>query len=139
MTRYLTLADYLVICEEVLRRPAEEIAAESRLELAESALAAPAAGFGDVEVYPDLATKAAVLCVRLVKNHPLVDGNKRAGFVAMVEFLLRNGSVWTPPPGDTDGEASAQVILDVAAGPGDEDTIVRVAAWIGKRIGAQSA
>jgi hypothetical protein len=29
---------------------------------------------------PDLATKAAVLCTRIVKNHPLLDGNKRVGF-----------------------------------------------------------
>ena len=81
MTHYLEIDDFLVICEEVLGRPAEQIAAESRLELAESELATPAAGFGGVEMYPDLSTKAAVLGVRLVKNHPLIDGNKRVGFV----------------------------------------------------------
>jgi len=134
VTEYLRLEDYLVICEEVIGRPAEAIAAESRLELAESALAAPAAGFGGVEVYPDLAVKAAVLCVRLVKNHPLVDGNKRAGFVAMIEFLLRNGATWTPPSGDQGGEASARVILDVAAGSGDADAVNRLAKWIRRRI-----
>ena len=33
MTRHLRLDDLLVICEEVPGRPAEQIAAESRLEL----------------------------------------------------------------------------------------------------------
>ena len=50
-----------------------------RLDLAESALHAPAATVGDAEFDPDLATKAAVLCARIVKNHPLLDGNKRVG------------------------------------------------------------
>ena len=59
------------------------------LELADSALAAPQAGFGGVEAYPDFATKAAVLCWHLVKNHPLPDGNKRCAFLAGVPRLDR--------------------------------------------------
>ena len=72
---YLDLTDFLVIAEEILGISAEDIARVSRLDLAESALHAPAANFGDVEFYPDLVTKAAVLCTRIVKNHPLIDGN----------------------------------------------------------------
>ena len=114
---YLDLGDFLVIAEEVLGVPAEAIASSSRLDLAESALHAPAAAFGDVEFYPDLATKAAVLCTRIVKNHPLLDGNKRVGFVCMIEFVLRNGRTWTPPPGDEHGEASASVIWEPPGTP----------------------
>lgn len=130
---YLDLADFLAIAELVLGEPADDLARVSRLELAESALHGPAASFGDVEFYPDLATKAAVLCTRIVKNHPLPDGNKRVGFVCMIEFCLRNGLTWTPPPGDEDGEASAQVILDLAAGPGDEQAVADLADWIRDR------
>ncbi len=50
MTAYLDLADYLLIAERVLGPPAEAIANFNRIGLAESALAAPQAGFGDVEV-----------------------------------------------------------------------------------------
>ena len=39
-------------------------------DLADSALHAPSASFGDEEFYPDFCDKAAVLLVRLVKNHP---------------------------------------------------------------------
>ena len=130
---YLDLADFLAIAELILDVPAEQISKISRLELAESALHAPAASFGEVEFYPGLATKAAVLCTRIVKNHPLPDGNKRVGFVCMIEFCLRNGLTWTPPPGDEDGEASAQVILDLAAGKGDEASIARLVEWIQER------
>ena len=116
---YLDLADFLAIGELVLGNPAEEIARVSRLELAESALHAPAAAFGGIEFYPDLAIKAAVLCTRLVKNHPLPDGNKRVGFVCMIEFCLRNGLTWTPPPGDEDGEVSAQTVGALPGGMSD--------------------
>lgn len=130
---YLDLADFLAITELVLQVTAEQISRSSRLELAESALHAPAASFGGVEFYPDLATKAAVLCTRLVKNHPLPDGNKRVGFVCMIEFCLRNGLSWGAPPGDEDGEASAQVIFDLAGGPGDDEAIATLAQWIRDR------
>ena len=49
MTAYLEQADYLLIAERVLDLPAEAIANFNRIGLAESALAAPQAGFGDVE------------------------------------------------------------------------------------------
>jgi death-on-curing protein len=59
---YLELADYLVIAEAVMGVAAEVLARLERIGLAESALLAPAAGFGGVEAYPDFETKAAVLC-----------------------------------------------------------------------------
>lgn len=135
--QYLDVADLLVIAEWVLGEPAEAIERSARLDLAESALHAPAASFEGVEFYPDLSKKAAVLCVRLVKNHPLFDGNKRLGFVCMIEFLRRNGHSWNPPDDDEDGAVSAQIILDVAAGPGDDSAVRQLASWITERISNQ--
>lgn len=74
--RYLDLADYLLIAEAVLETPAEELALVIRVDLAESALSAPAAEFGGVDFYPDFADKVALLCRHLIKNHALPDGNK---------------------------------------------------------------
>jgi len=96
LAEYLDLADYLLIAEAVLGVPAEAIARWPGVGLAESALHAPAAGFEDVEFYPDLIDKAAVLCVRLARNHPLPDGNKRVAYLAMLDFLARNRVEWTP-------------------------------------------
>ncbi len=98
MIAYLELADYLLIAARVLGLPVEVVANFNRIGLAESALAAPQAGFGDVEAYPDFATKAAVLCWHLVKNHPLPDGNKRCAFLATVEFVERNRRTWISAP-----------------------------------------
>ena len=81
MAEYLDLADYLLIAEAVLGVAAEEIARWPGIGLAESALHAPAAVFEGVEFYPDVVDKAAVLCVRLARNHPLPDGNKRVAYL----------------------------------------------------------
>jgi death on curing protein len=130
VTAYLELADYLLIAEVVLGLPAETIANFNRIGLAASALAAPQAGFGGVEAYPDFATKAAVLCWHLVKNHPLPDGNKRCAFLATVEFVERNGRTWVPAPGDP--EESDQVIRAAASGEMSEAAF---RSWIGARCG----
>jgi death on curing protein len=111
LAEYLDLADYLLIAEEVLGVPAERIAGWPGIGLAESALSAPATGFGGVEFYPDLLDKAAVLCVRLARNHPLPDGNKRVAYIALVEFLARNGVEWAPPSVDE----TVTMIEDIAA------------------------
>lgn len=100
MAEYLDLADYLLIAEAVLGVPAEEIARWPGVGLADSALHAPAAAFAGVELYPDLIDKAAVLCARLARNHPLPDGNKRVAYLAMLEFLARNDVDWSPPSVD---------------------------------------
>ena len=62
------------------------------LNLADSALHAPAAGFGDTDFYPLFVDKAAVLIVRLARNDPLPDGNKRAAWVSLRLFVELNGS-----------------------------------------------
>lgn len=59
--------------------------------LLEAAAARPrASAFGE-DAYPDLWTKAAALLQSVVKNHPLVDGNKRLGWLATATFLELNG------------------------------------------------
>ncbi len=112
MTQYLDLADYLLIAEAVLGVPAEEIARWPGIGLADSALHAPAAGFGGVELYPDVLDKAAVLRARLARNHPLPDGNKRVAYLALLEFLWRNDIEWATPSVDD----TAATIERVAAG-----------------------
>jgi death on curing protein len=96
----------------VLVVPAEDIARWPGIGLADSALHAPAAGFAGAELYPDVIDKAAVLCVRLARNHPLPDGNKRVAYLATVEFLARNEIEWPPPSVDE----TVATIERVAAG-----------------------
>jgi death-on-curing protein len=129
---YLSLADFLLIGEAVLDVDAEVLEKTANLPLADSALNAPAAEFGGVEFYPEFAMKVAVLCVRLIKNHPLPDGNKRLGYMCAVEFAERNGYRWTLPPGDDpDGEETVEMMKAVAAGRVDEEALAR---WIAERL-----
>lgn len=49
------------------------------------------------EAYPDLDLKAAVLMDSIVGSHPLVDGNKRLGWLAAVVFYGPTGSTSIHP------------------------------------------
>jgi death-on-curing protein len=77
----------------------------------ESALAQPRMTFDGVDLYPDLAAKAAALAYSLIGNHPFLDGNKRIGHAAMETFLVLNGYEL-----DTHIDEAERIILDVAGG-----------------------
>lgn len=57
MTRYVTLAEYFWLAEQVTGVDADTLTKASRSDLADSALHAPQAGFGDVEFYLISATR----------------------------------------------------------------------------------
>jgi death-on-curing protein len=124
----LGVADFLVIAEAILGIDAHRLARAADLPGAESALAAPFAGFADTDFYPDPATKAAILCSRLVRNHPLPDGNKRVAYLAMREFLARNRIEWQRPD---DEDATAEAIERLAARETSEEDF---AAWVARGI-----
>ena len=129
MTRYLGLAEYLWLAEEVTGVAAQTLARLSRIDLADSALHAPMAAFGDEDFYPDIYDKAAVLCWRLARNHPLPDGNKRAAWAALVVFIDLNHGTWDPDPPDVDD--AEETMLAVAAGDIDESEF---ATWLRARV-----
>ena len=80
--------------------------------LLEAAAARPrASAFGE-DAYPDVWSKAAALLQSIVKNHPLVDGNKRLGWLAAAVFLELNGVRVTTAPND----AVYDTVMKVAAG-----------------------
>lgn len=61
---------------------------------------------------------AAALCVSILRNHPFVDGNKRAGFAALGMVLGMNGLFL-----DVSEREAADMILSVAAGQRSEDDL----------------
>jgi len=125
---YLDLADYVGIASEITGLDEGMVVKVANLDLADSALHAPGAGFGDDDFYPDFVDKAAVLIVRLAKNHPLPDGNKRVAWVALRYFLMLNGGDWVERPEIEDAEAA---VVAIAAGEWDED---RTAAWLRPKL-----
>jgi death-on-curing protein len=84
--------------------------------LLESAVAAPQARFGGKSPYQDLAEVAAAYLYYLCRNHPFVDGNKRAALGACIVFLRLNS---IEPM--SDGPAWEELVLEIAAGTLDRD------------------
>jgi death-on-curing protein len=135
LVRRIELGDFLIIAEFHSGISANRLARIPRvMSLAESALAAPFAGFGDYEAFPSVHEKAAVYCARIATYHPLPDGNKRAAYDVMREFLDRNGAVFTHPPAGL--EDTAQTIEGVAANVLSETDL---ALWVLARISDQRA
>jgi len=94
------------------------------LGLLESALARPVNKFAYGET--DLAALAAAYAFGIAKNHPFVDGNKRAAFASIIVFLGINGIDLIVPP-----EQATAVILDLAGGEIGEEGLAR---WIGDNL-----
>jgi death-on-curing protein len=85
--KYLDRDDLLAVAAAVLQGPLEV----RDWGLIESALARPATTVFGEDAYPDVWHKAAAVLHSLVRNHALVDGNKRVGFSCGVLFLHKNG------------------------------------------------
>jgi death on curing protein len=71
---------------------------------------------------PGLPELAAAYMAGIIKNHPFVDGNKRAGFLAGAAFLELNGLRLVA----TEPEAT-QVVLGLASG---EITEAQLSDWL---------
>ena len=61
------------------------------INLLKSAIAMPAAGFGEDYLHTDIYEMAAAYLYHIIRNHPFIDGNKRTGVVASIVFLMLNG------------------------------------------------
>jgi death on curing protein len=86
------------------------------LTLLESAVAAPQASFGGKSPYADLVEVACAYLFYLCRNHPFIDGNKRAALGACIVFLRLNGL--QPAP---DGPKWEELTLGVASGELDRE------------------
>ena len=112
---YLDLDDLLALAAAVLGAPP----LIRDVGLLGSAAARPqTTAFGD-DAYPDVWTKAAALLQSILKNHALVDGNKRLGWLATATFLEINGVRVT----DVDNDAVYDFVIAIAAGNHDVDEI----------------
>lgn len=112
MTDYLTAEDLVLITTNATGR--QPLVRD--YGLLESAAARPQTVVFGQEAYPEIWTKAAALGHSLIANHPLVDGNKRLGWVAMRTFLELNGIATArakPAPAE-------RFVLEIAAGRLDD-------------------
>ena len=83
---YLDLEDVLSLARTLLGDPPPV----RDIGLLGSAVARPQTSVFGEDAYPDVFSKAAALLQSIVNNHPLVDGNKRLGWLATAVFLELN-------------------------------------------------
>jgi death-on-curing protein len=114
---YITVEDLLDIAAGVL----EEVAVRDAGLLAAAAARPRVTVFGD-DAYPAFEDKAAALLHSLVRNHALVDGNKRLAWAAARVFHLLDGRDLTY----TVDEAE-RLMLQAAAG---ELAVTDIAGWL---------
>ena len=93
--------------------------------LLESALARPR-NLYHYEDCGDLPLLAAAYAAGIIHNHPFVDGNKRAGFIAAATFLDLNGA-----PLQADEVSATTMTLALAAGEIDE---AAYGAWLAQNV-----
>jgi death on curing protein len=124
--RYLSLAEALVVAEAVTEIDTNVLAKSAWVGLLESALHAPQASFGGEQFYPDFVQKAAVLAVRIVRNHPLPDGNKRLAWACLRMFIVLNNHQL-----DVSDDDAVNQMLAVAAGEIDEEAMTE---WLATRL-----
>lgn len=96
-----------------------------------SATLRPATRLYGEDMYPGLVAKAAAIMHSIVTHHPLVDGNKRLGWVALVVTLDLNGVRLDVPDDD-----AFDLTIRVAAGSADlADIETAVQDWISRLNG----
>ena len=104
---FLDVEDLLHIAERATGAPVDV----RDIGLLAAAAARPRASAFGADAYPTLHHKAAALLHSIVKNHALVDGNKRLGWLATAVFLEINGS----SVAGASNEAVYDLVMDVAA------------------------
>lgn len=118
---YLSVEDLLEIAAGVM----DQVVLRDAGLLASAAARPQVTVFGD-DAYPSFEDKAAALLHSLVRNHALVDGNKRLAWSAARIFYLLTGRDLTY----TDDEAE-DLMLSAASGQLDVPVI---AAWLAAHL-----
>lgn len=105
---YLSLDDLIYLAGQLLGDPPPV----RDVGLLGAAAARPQTTVSGTDAYRTLWEKAAALLQSLLKNHPLVDGNKRLGWLATAVFLEINGVGVTAIPNND----VYRFVVDVAGG-----------------------
>lgn len=105
MTAYLSLEDLLALAGDLGVGPVRDVG------LLDAAAHRPQTVLYGQQAYPALDLKAAALLESIVRNHALVDGNKRLGWLATVVFFALNDVELDAPD-----DPAYDLVTGVAAG-----------------------
>lgn len=82
--------------------------------------------FAGQDLYPTTEQKAANLLYLMVKDHPLVDGNKRSAAALFIEFLSRNNLLFSADgtPLVSNNALAAMTLMVAMSNPQEKDLMV---------------
>ena len=109
---YLDLEDLLGLVRLLDAGPVRDVG------LLDAAAARPQSTAFGVDAYPTVALKAAALLHSIVRNHALVDGNKRLSWLAALVFCEINGTTV-----DLADDDAFDLVMAAAAGTLDVEGI----------------
>jgi prophage maintenance system killer protein len=114
--------------ELIAKGEATELFGQLRGEGLASAIATIEQGFGDELFYPNVASRAANLLYLVIKNHPLVDGNKRTGAFLFLWYLRINQPLLAKPVEQliNDNTLVALALLVAESHPGQKALMIRL-------------
>jgi death-on-curing protein len=112
---YLDLDDLITLATLLLGDPPPV----RDVGLLEAAAARPRTSAFEKDAYPGLRSKAAALLQSIVKNHALIDGNKRLGWLGTAVFLELNGVEVTRISNDD----VYDLVLEAAGGADDVEEL----------------
>lgn len=119
---YLDLEDLLALVRKLGAGPVRDVG------LLDAAVARPRSSAFGADAYPGLELKAAALLHSIVRNHALVDGNKRLAWLATVVFLELNSK-----PLEMDDDSAFELVMGAAEGSLDlEDIAARLRGRTGR-------
>ena len=107
---FLSVSDVLQIHEDAIAKDGG-LAGIRDPGLLDSAVMMPRQQFGGQFLHEDLSAMAAAYLFHIAKNHPFLDGNKRAAAMAAYVFLDANGMDLTASPDEFE-----HAVLSVASG-----------------------
>ncbi|MFE8016132.1 type II toxin-antitoxin system death-on-curing family toxin [Streptomyces antibioticus] len=122
-TRFLTVSEVTDIARIAFSGPddPENPVPETRdPALLASAVHRPRARMFGTAAYTDPYEQAAALLHGIAANHPLVDGNKRAAWLAAATFLALHGRDLAA----CDQDAAYGLVIDVASGAESEIAVI---------------
>lgn len=109
---YLDLEDLLGMVQRLGAGPVRDVG------LLDAAVARPRSSAFGADAYPSLELKAAALLHSIVRDHALVDGNKRLAWLACVVFCDINGATVV-----LDDEDAFSLVMAAAEGQLDVEQI----------------
>jgi death-on-curing protein len=119
IVEYLTLEDLLALADDL------GVSKVRDLGLLDAAAHRPRTSLMGHDAYSTLDEKAAVLLESITRNHPLIDGNKRLGWMSVYTFYGLNGIDLDAPEDD-----AYDLVIAVSTGKlGHADAAVRLAGW----------